>query len=437
MEVLNDIAINLWAFIRENSIELPLNLNVNITQTSQLLKTWQPNFSLPESDGFWNPQQTISYSRLRAMIQDQSEPEMIVGFFVEDEKIYSTKFGRMPSERSILLDSLIIQRYPIRVIPVPGEGISEEFPRVILYDDIGDGIKLNTIIDGYGIYQDNEFHMVKLKDPEPTLTVSNLKTEIIYGISQSLGGDNLTAELVMYNLLSKVQERGTLIGNLPLNITNIPNPQNFYTTISTLTRMIRLPLTISSLSSADLTPTKNYDEDKLEYSPLQIPDGSLLILDETGLHPGQLNDKGIKNIQTLTQLIERQKVSYDFKYYQTDFLTDINILVVSVGRSLFKIPLFLKLREERPSEVHTFTRNHSNYLKGCAKLEISMSEDVIKTAQEYFVSQRQISNITEEDLHLLLTLTRYNAQSELANVANITHWEYAKALVSRIKSSQT
>jgi len=429
---LDAIAESLWAFIRDSQLSLPLNIN-----SCEALKSWHPTINLPDTQIFWYETSGISYCRLRGMVQNQSEPEMMVGFFIEEDKIYSTKFGRVPKDSSSLIDSIIIQRYPIKVISVPGERNCGEVPRVFLYDESGESIKLNTIIDGFGIFIEGEFHMIKLINEPEVIEIPDGKSEVLSGISQSLGGDLLAAEFVLYNLLSKVQERRSMIGILPINLINISDPQAFISFISSLIRTVSLPLTINSLSSQNFTPTKNYENDELEPSPLQIPDNSLLILDETQLSSGQLNEQGIKNLQTLAYLIERQQLSYDFKYYKSDFQTDIKIISISNGRSLLKLPLFIAVRADAAPAAVNFTTAHADYIKGCSKIAVSMSEEIIKTAQDYFVNQRQSSSISEEEFHLLLTLTRYIAQSERKSSAEISHWEQAKSLLAGLKSRQT
>ena len=45
-----------------------------------------------------------------------------------------------------------------------------------------------------------------------------------------------------------------------------------------------------------MSPLKNYETEELVHSRLSLPNGTLLIIDETKLTPGQLNEIGTKNI---------------------------------------------------------------------------------------------------------------------------------------------
>lgn len=47
--------------------------------------------------------------------------------------------------------------------------------------------------------------------------------------------------------------------------------------------------------------------------------GTHLVVDETVLTPGQLNEQGVKNLTALGNLIQWQKLHYDFQYHTSEF----------------------------------------------------------------------------------------------------------------------
>lgn len=47
------------------------------------------------------------------------------------------------------------------------------------------------------------------------------------------------------------------------------------------------------------------------------------MLDETAMLPGQLQEQGVKNVNALSDLIQWQKVQYDFKYHTAEFPCNI------------------------------------------------------------------------------------------------------------------
>lgn len=46
---------------------------------------------------------------------------------------------------------------------------------------------------------------------------------------------------------------------------------------------------------------------------------------------------GLRNIAALRSVITSQKLAYDFKYHVADFNTDINVIVLSEGKSLLQV----------------------------------------------------------------------------------------------------
>ncbi len=51
--------------------------------------------------------------------------------------------------------------------------------------------------------------------------------------------------------------------------------------------------------------------------------GTHLVVDETALTPGQLSEVGVQNLTALGNLIQWQKVSYDFQYHTAEFETNV------------------------------------------------------------------------------------------------------------------
>ncbi len=47
--------------------------------------------------------------------------------------------------------------------------------------------------------------------------------------------------------------------------------------------------------------------------------GTEVIVDETVLQPGQLSDGGVKNLTALGNVVQWQKVQYDFQYHTSEF----------------------------------------------------------------------------------------------------------------------
>lgn len=72
---------------------------------------------------------------------------------------------------------------------------------------------------------------------------------------------------------------------------------------------------------------------RLIYGILQLADGSHLTIDETTLQAGMLNSTGVENARVLKNMMESQKVEYDFTYYKMDMAADVQVLILSEGKS--------------------------------------------------------------------------------------------------------
>ena len=62
-----------------------------------------------------------------------------------------------------------------------------------------------------------------------------------------------------------------------------------------------------------------------------MPDDTLLVLDETKLSAGQLDTIGLNNVKSLARVIEEQKLSFDYQYYQKDFDLCVNTIILTSG----------------------------------------------------------------------------------------------------------
>jgi hypothetical protein len=64
-----------------------------------------------------------------------------------------------------------------------------------------------------------------------------------------------------------------------------------------LPRVALLPLNPEGLNTTCFVPRKDYDKGRLIRGQLQLPGGTLLLLDETGMKPGNITEHGVKNLQ--------------------------------------------------------------------------------------------------------------------------------------------
>ena len=67
--------------------------------------------------------------------------------------------------------------------------------------------------------------------------------------------------------------------------------------------------------------------------PLQLASGTTLVLDETALSAGALNDRGVRNARALADLATTQELEMDFSFHAMRVPTDVNVVAVSGSRT--------------------------------------------------------------------------------------------------------
>lgn len=79
---------------------------------------------------------------------------------------------------------------------------------------------------------------------------------------------------------------------------------------------MNLYFTTQTLSEMRFSPRKNYDTNQLEPGLFQTMGGTRIVCNETNMNEGKIENNGVQNIKAMAELIENQKVVYDFQYIQ-------------------------------------------------------------------------------------------------------------------------
>lgn len=79
---------------------------------------------------------------------------------------------------------------------------------------------------------------------------------------------------------------------------------------------------------------KDYTCNKLISGLLQLAPHTHLVLDETQLQAGKLENSGVKAVSAVAYLINNQKVKCDYQFFDIELNVDIPILVLSEGKSM-------------------------------------------------------------------------------------------------------
>ncbi|KAK4292798.1 hypothetical protein Pmani_034464 [Petrolisthes manimaculis] len=269
-------------------------------------------------------------------------------------------------------------------------------------------------------------------------------------LNEACLGDDLAAEFLICNLISSVYSWKDVVplGKFSMNLSGIRQSlqDQEYTNrlYSLLSRLITLshcfPMTLSTMNSNTIIPRKDYDANRLVTGILQLPEHLHLVLDETRLTNGQLDAQGVHNVTALGNLINWQKVDYDFRFYKLEQHANVPVLILSEGRSMITCDLEVKLEPQHSDVSGAFNRVEAlltpetltdirTYITTIRLHEYSISQAMQKMVQDEFVESRKTDEgISADDLHRFLVLAKYVAVSCGELTLNADVWRSAKIL---------
>ncbi|XP_054798826.1 mini-chromosome maintenance complex-binding protein [Prosopis cineraria] len=280
--------------------------------------------------------------------------------------------------------------------------------------------------------------------------IKEIREALLRHLTSVLGNDAVAAHFLLLHLLSRVHARAdTLaVGKLSLNLTCFSKE-----TMSTFGNLLILsvenllpfthymPLTVEYLNTTALAPRKDYDTNRLVTGVLQLAEGSHLIVDETKLEAGTLNSLGVENARLLRNLMELQKLEYDFKYYRMEMATDVQLLVMSEGKSNI-LPADVVV-PFRPSVVNATEAVVGEawdawrwYLATVRLLPHSIESEMQKVVENDLVAARQADrSLNPQDFSRWLTMGRLMSLSFGETSLSLEHWQMVKEL-ERLRSER-
>nr|KJB78580.1 hypothetical protein B456_013G008100 [Gossypium raimondii] len=250
---------------------------------------------------------------------------------------------------------------------------------------------------------------------------------------------HLTAVLGNDEVHARVDD--VAVGKLSLNLTglNKESVSVFGTRLSDTFKNLLpftncMPLTLEYLNIASLAPKKDYQANRLVPGVLQLPEGSHLMVDETRLESGSLNSTGIENTKLLKNLIEFQKVEYDFQYYKVEMATDVQLLIFSEGKSNIVpadviVPFQPSCLESTEMPVAEALEGWRWYLATVRSLPHSIGSEIQKVVEDDLVAARQMDrSLGSRDFSRWLTMARLISSSFGETSLSKEHWEMAKEM---------
>lgn len=276
-----------------------------------------------------------------------------------------------------------------------------------------------------------------------------VRAELLTYFTHILLGDALAAEYLILHLISNVYSRRDVLplGKFTLNLSGCPTVASYTERLYQIIQQLVpssycLGMSLQNMNQMRFVPKKDYVANRLVSGALQLARNTSLFLDETKLEQGQLDTTGVRNVTALGNLISWQKVDYDFNYHQMEFPCNINVLVVSEGRSLLPSDCQVHLQsqvtpphmEEYLSSIHMHPQTSSQlnkfrmYLSVARLLDYSISDEVTKSVEDDFVDMRKDDpqSISAEDLHRMLVVARLLSLSLGQTSLSRDNWLRAK-----------
>ncbi|XP_043287665.1 mini-chromosome maintenance complex-binding protein isoform X4 [Venturia canescens] len=278
--------------------------------------------------------------------------------------------------------------------------------------------------------------------------VESIRSDLRMVLGQLLFGDVMAADYLICHLISSVYLRKDhlCLGSFPINITNFPIAKyksftkDLYEVIASLVpKSHYLEITLDQLNDLNFIPKKDYECNRLTSGILQLSKNTHLVIDETGLTSGRVSAIGKKNYEAMTDMIQFQKVNYDFKYFSMEYETDIPVLILSEVKSFIPCPTQIPLMVDEDTEdlyprvmeaARQYLRDEErlskirDYLEVARIGEFEFGGDITDEIQEDFVKLRQSrKNFGADNLHSLMVLARLMSLSRGKNDLTMECWK--------------
>jgi len=295
------------------------------------------------------------------------------------------------------------------------------------------------------------------KPAMPLEEAADARKELHAILTEALLGDSVAADYLICHLISRVYLRKDILtlGKLSLNIHNMTSHDNWPKRLATLIQLLTtsshlLTLSLANLNSLPFIPKKDFEGNRLVSGLLQMPDGTHLIIDETSMTDGQLDQAGLKNLTALGHLITWQKVEYDFKFHLMEYQADVPCLVLSEGRSMLPSDIQLMIKPSCAADPAVISEKFSSiggyltvplltklraYITSMRMQDFTLTDETQRAVQDDFVSMRHqqegganSANMSVEDLHQHLVLARLVSLSNGRTSLDPSDWEKCKSM---------
>lgn len=187
---------------------------------------------------------------------------------------------------------------------------------------------------------------------------------------------------------------------------------------------------------------KDYETNKLTSGLLQLAPHTTLVLDETRLAPGKLEQNGTEAIATFARLILEEKLQANFQYYNIDYNMNVAVLCLSEGKSMlphhYQVPLQVdpanvQLIQETIEAAKHFLQPKLPAIRALLTklrlVDFDMRSANMQSVQDEFVEMRKRDKkVGADELHARMVLARYLGTFHGRTSLDDEIWELAKRL---------
>lgn len=278
---------------------------------------------------------------------------------------------------------------------------------------------------------------------ETPALLAQARATLVGYLEEHLGGDALAAQYVAMLLVSRAFGMADQkpIGTWNMSLTGWPQvgcAALAHAVGELVPRCVHHKITVESLNSDRWKPKKDFVLNRLVASQLQLAAGTALVLDETMMTEGNLNDSGVKSFQAIEQLVKDQKMVCDFMSYDVPIPLELTCLVVSKGRSLVK-PMDVELPLEPKASVREQHVTPSPGFLDAARFLLALltrSPQAIKMdpqmteriTADFADSRAADPTLPQEVCHLWLSLARAFCLTHGCDKLTPEHWEAVRSL---------
>ena len=215
--------------------------------------------------------------------------------------------------------------------------------------------------------------------------------------------------------------------------------------------MVSQSLALSELNATHSRFFPTSEGENLKSGSLQLPKGTVLLVDETAMGEGELKEAGIRNVRALNSVISSRKLPYAFPFSEFEFECDLNVIVFSQGKSFLSLDVNLPVDAKAATAAMQTTASETPdaSLKAWRKLilearsvDLNVSAATAESIQQEFVSARrqeaqkssssspapEASAYGQEDLLRRMALARLYALSKGKRELDMQLWKDAVKL---------